>query len=65
MTKEELDEYTKPKPKGEGFDDDDPKGKYICYNCVFMESTPSELNWCSNDSCRNFDHFTERKYRRK
>jgi hypothetical protein len=64
LTKQDLDEYTKPEPKGEGFDDNDTSGKYICYNCVFMNTSHSEMEWCENDSCRNHDKFVERKYKK-
>lgn len=62
MTKDELEEYTRSKPKGEGFDDNDSEGRYICYNCVFMNTTShSEMEWCENDSCHGYDKFVERK----
>lgn len=62
MTKDELEEYTRSKPKGEGFDDNDSEGRYICYNCVFMNTTShSEMEWCENDSCKGYDKFVERK----
>lgn len=64
LTKQDLDEYTKSQPRGEGFDDNDSEGRYICYNCVFMAGCEgNELIWCNNGSCRNHDKFVERKYK--
>lgn len=65
LTRQDIDEYTKSQPRGEGFDDNDTSGRYICYNCVFMIGCEgNELVWCNNDSCRNHDKFVERKYKK-